>query len=306
MSHVMKPNSLIHLAIAASFSCVVTAIAAPAMPASCSGKGIEVQVLGSGGPELIGNRASTSYLVRRDGRPSVLIDSGGGSALRFAESGARVSDLDLVLFSHFHIDHSADFAALVKSSYFQARTRPLPVLGPSGNVGFPSTAHFVKSQFGKSDGSYRYLSDYFPADAKAMPWAYALKPIDIETEEASPKAVFTENGLKISALRQHHGDVPSLAWRVEAGGASVVFSGDTDGKNLEKLASNADLLVAHNAIPQAATGSILDLHMPPSRIGKVAAAARIHGLVLSHRMSRSLGQEELTRATIAEAWDGKT
>ncbi|MFZ2235652.1 MAG: hypothetical protein WAV67_04660, partial [Dokdonella sp.] len=96
----------------------------------------------------------------------------------------------------------------------------------------------------------------------------------------------------------------ALAWRVEASGVSIVFSGDTDGKNLEALATNADLLVAHNAIPEAATGSILDLHMPPSQIGKVVAAAKVHALLLSHRMSRSMGQEESTLKAIAKSWDG--
>lgn len=283
---------------------IVMMVFTPAVAQSCSGKGIELQVLGSGGPELTSDRASTSYLIRREGRPSVLIDSGGGSALRFGEAGAKVSDLDLVLFSHFHIDHSVDFAALVKSSYFQDRTRPLPVLGPAGSTIFPSTTQFLKALFANPDGVYRYLSDYLPADGKARVGAYALLPSDIETDATKPKVVFDKNGLKVSALRQQHGTVPALAWRVETGGTSIVFSGDTDGKNLDKLAVNADLMVAHNAIPESATGSILDLHMPPSQIGRIAAIAKVRALVLSHRMTRSLGQEGSTKAAIAKSWDG--
>ena len=305
MSQGAKPNRSLRSAGAAAVALFTLMVAAPVTAGSCTGNGIELQVLGSGGPELIGDRASTSYLIRRDGRPSVLIDSGGGSALRFGVAGAKVSDLDLVLFSHFHVDHSADFAALVKSSYFQDLTRELPVFGPTGNAMFPSTTQFLKSQFAKPDGSYRYLSDYLPADGNARSGAYALTPTNIETGEAATKLVFNKDGLKASALRQHHGNVPALAWRVETGGASIVFSGDTDGKNLEKLAMNADLLVAHNAIPESARGSILDLHMPPSQIGKVATAAEVHALVLSHRMTRSLGQEESTRAAIAKSWEGK-
>ena len=64
-------------------------------------------------------RASTSYLVWEDGKARVLLDAGGGSALRFGESGARVADIDAVLFSHLHSDHSADFPVLVKSSQFE-------------------------------------------------------------------------------------------------------------------------------------------------------------------------------------------
>lgn len=305
MRHVTKPLRLTHRAIMASAILLTLSAATPANAGVCAGRGVELQVLGSGGPELMGDRASTSYLIRRNGRPSVLIDSGGGSALRFGESGSKVSDLDLVLFSHFHIDHSSDFAALVKSSYFQNRTRPLTVLGPAGSTFFPSTKRFVESLFSQTDGVYRYLSDYLPADGKASAGVYALLPDDVETDAAKPKVVFDQDGLKVSALRQHHGNVPALAWRVEAGGTSVVFSGDTDGKNLDKLAASADLLVAHNAIPESATGSILELHMSPSQIGKMAAAAKVNALVLSHRMTRSLGQEESTRAAIAKSWKSK-
>jgi ribonuclease BN (tRNA processing enzyme) len=85
-----------------------------AVPVGCGAHGVAVQVLGSGGPELQDKRASSSYLIWRDGAPRVLVDSGGGSALRFGESGATVSDLDVILLTHLHIDHTADLAALIK------------------------------------------------------------------------------------------------------------------------------------------------------------------------------------------------
>ena len=99
---------------------------------TCSGAGVEVQVLGSGGPELQDKRASSSYLVWQDGQARVLIDAGGGSALRFGESGAKMSQLDVILFTHFHIDHSADFPSLIFSSWFEDRNRSLPIVRPSG------------------------------------------------------------------------------------------------------------------------------------------------------------------------------
>jgi ribonuclease BN (tRNA processing enzyme) len=45
-------------------------------------------------------------------------------------------------FTHFHVDHSADFPALIFSSWFEERDRPLPVYGPAGNSEFPSTVDF--------------------------------------------------------------------------------------------------------------------------------------------------------------------
>ncbi len=77
-----------------------------------------VQVLGSGGPELADKRASSSYLVWIGGKPRVLVDIGGGAALRFGESGATVSDLDVILLTHLHVDHTADLPALINASFF--------------------------------------------------------------------------------------------------------------------------------------------------------------------------------------------
>src|SRR5499427_5655152 len=130
---------------------VVFAIAAllpSATAQTCGAQGVAVQVLGSGGPELQDKRASSSYLIWENGQARVLVDAGGGSALRFGESGAQMSQLDAILFTHFHVDHSGDFAALVKSSWFEDRTRPLPVYGPPGNDFMPSTTEFVHDLFG--------------------------------------------------------------------------------------------------------------------------------------------------------------
>ncbi len=120
---------------------------APAGAAEICSAPVAVQVLGSGGPELESQRASSSYLVRIAGEARVLVDIGGGAGLRFGESGARVADLDAILLTHLHADHTADLPALVKSSWFSARKRPLPVFGPPDNRFFPSTVSFVRSLF---------------------------------------------------------------------------------------------------------------------------------------------------------------
>ena len=50
-------------------------VSAPGMAGACTGNGIELQVLGSGGPELLGDRALTSYVIHLEGPASVLIES---------------------------------------------------------------------------------------------------------------------------------------------------------------------------------------------------------------------------------------
>ena len=283
--------------------CVLSCAFLPSTQAqSCGAQGIAVQVLGSGGPELQDKRASSSYLVWKDGRARVLIDAGGGSALRFGQSGAQMSDLDVILFTHFHVDHSADFPTLIFSSWFEDRKRPLPIYGPEGNDFMPSATEFVSDFFGGKHGSYRYLSELL---AEGEDSTYKMQPHDI-VGSPKPVATFRNDDLAASSVHVVHGGVPALAWRVEVGGKVIVFSGDTngEGEGLSRLAANADLFIAHNAVPEGATGIERRLHMPPSVIGQIAGEAHVKHLVLSHRMLRTLGKEDQTLSEIRKKYSG--
>ena len=286
-----------------------TAVAAQ----SCGTAPVQVQVLGSGGPELSDKRASSSYLVWIDSTPRVLVDIGGGAALRFGESGATVSDLDVILLTHLHVDHTADLPALIKSSFFEDRSRSLPLYGPRGNKFAPSTVTFVRTLFDRTRGAYRYLGDFLSPLATDT---YKLQPHDVGATGgrigARRKAgdiiqpVFSNERVRAGAVTVIHGSIPALAWRIEAGGKTIVFSGDTngDGGHLERLARQADLLVAHNAIPEGTVGVARYLHMPPSVIGRIAHDAGVKQLVLSHRMLRTLGRETETLDLIKKRYTG--
>jgi ribonuclease BN (tRNA processing enzyme) len=294
----MSMRQIYALLISLLFTCVFLPSTAAQ---SCGANGVAVQVLGSGGPELQDKRASSSYLVWERGKARVLIDAGGGSALRFGQSGAQMSQLDVVLFTHFHVDHSADFPTLIFSSWFEGRNRPLPIYGPPANDFMPSTADYVSDLF-SDHGVYAYLSElYVPGEQGS----YKLQPHNVAAGQ-TPVPVFHSGDLSASAVRVIHGGVPALAWRVEIGGKAIVFSGDTngDGPGLVRLAQNADLFVAHNAVSEGATGVERRLHMPPSLIGQIAEDAHVRSLVLSHRMLRTLGKEGETQSEIRRHYSG--
>ncbi|WP_126454495.1 MBL fold metallo-hydrolase [Sulfuriflexus mobilis] len=267
---------------------------------ACGEAGVWLQVLGSGGPELDDGRASSGYVVWHNGKTRLLIDMGAGSLFRFEQSGASLNDLDVILLSHMHVDHSNDLPALIKASYFTDRNRDLPVYGPTGNRLMPSVTTFVQDLFG-AKGAFRYLSDYL--DGRE---SYRLLPHDIEASGKAEQVVMRDASYRLTAVPVHHGPIPALAWRVEIGGHSLVFSGDMSNQNkvLAGLAKQADLLVAHHAIPERAGGIARSLHMPPSVIGQIAAEAGVKQLVLSHRMNRTLGQEQASAAQIRHAYTG--
>ena len=116
----------------------------------------------------------------------------------------------------------------------------------------------------------------------------------------------TGSDLTASAVRVIHGGVPALAWRVEVGGKVIAFSGDTngEGEGIVRAAMNAHVFVAHNAVPEGATGVERRLHMPPSVIGQIAEEAHVKHLVLSHRMLRTLGKEDQTESEIRKRYSG--
>ncbi len=260
-------------------------------------------MLGSGGPELQDKRASSSYLIWRDGVAKVLVDSGGGSSLRFGASGATMAELDVILLTHLHVDHTADLAALVKSSFFEDRHRLLPLYGPTGNELFPPTTRFIQTLFSEPEGAYRYLSQFVKPGAND---AYLLDAHDVVPAAHEVQRIYDMNGTRVFAARVIHGSVPAIAYRVDIDGVSIAFSGDTDGNNgnLELLAHNSNLLVAHNAVPEGATGVERSLHMPPSVIGRIARSAAVRQLVLSHRMLRTLGHEAATAMAIRTSYSG--
>ena len=287
------------LAAVAVTGALGVATAAP----SCGAAGTALQVLGSGGPELQDRRASSSYLLWQDGQPRVLVDSGGGSALRFGQSGASVAPLALILLTHLHVDHTADLPALIKSSYFEERQVRLPLFGPGGNSVFPATTRFVKTLFGAPAGAYAYLGDFVDPAAHDP---YLLEPHDVVLGATQLRRIYDEAGIRVFAAAVIHGSVPALAYRVEIGKVRVAFSGDTDGNNgnLERLAHDADILVAHSAVREGASGVERALHMPPSVIGRIARDAAVKRLVLSHRMLRTLGHEAETEANVHASFHG--
>ena len=300
----MKSNRLLTAISCAAITLTSISAQAAATKSSggaCGAKGVALQVLGSGGPEMRG-RASSSYIVWLDGRARVLVDSGGGSALRFGESGARMADVDAVLFSHFHSDHSADFPVLVKSSHFEspARKRVLPVFGPTGTPLIPSTTDFLAGFFGEKTGVFRYLG------SAGNEKTYDFEPHDVALGETESKVVFDRDGVRISATPVIHAKVPALAFSVEIQGQRIVFSGDGNGNNgnLQKLALDSDVLVAHLAIDDSFHFGERSLHAPPGLIGEIAAAAKTKQVILSHRRPETLGKEQELQAVIAKTYKG--
>lgn len=255
---------------------------------------VTLQVLGSGGPESGDKRASSSYLIWINGKSKILVDFGGGASLRFEEAGAKIENLDLILLTHLHVDHTADIPALLKSSFFTKSSGKLHLFGPDKNKFMPSTRTFAKRLFENNKGAWQYLGDHLDGSASLQLKAHNIK------KSHQQKIIYHQKGIQVIAVSVHHGPIPAIAYRINIGKHSITFSGDMNGDyhTLEQLAKNTDILVAHNAIPKGTTGVAAKLHMTPYTIGEIAKKAQVKKLVLSHRMLRTLEKEKETKKEI--------
>jgi ribonuclease BN (tRNA processing enzyme) len=281
--------------------CGVLALAVPsaASAQSCAAGPTTLQILGSAGPYLQKDRASSSYLLWIDGKARMLVDMGGGAYLRFAQSGAQLSDLALIAVSHLHPDHVSDLPALLWQSHFY-RKEPLPIVGPSAGLGVsgpvgndvaPDFATFLARMFDGRNGAFQVLG---AAMGAAKGNGVSLKVSVVDVLKAEPTVVIEGEGLKVTALGIPHGNMPTLAYRVETHDGTIVFSSDqtgTDPKFVD-FAKNADLLIMHLAI--AAGAPPAPLHAAPVVVGRIAQEAHVGRLVVSH-----LGVYDLN-AAIAE------
>ncbi|HZE03670.1 MAG TPA: MBL fold metallo-hydrolase [Solirubrobacteraceae bacterium] len=255
---------------------------------------VELIVLGSGGPFINARRTSSCYMLHDGDGRRLLIDAGGGAFERFGRAGLGAADLDAVLLTHLHIDHSGGLAPLVFSAYMEGRHTVLPIAGPQARGGQPGVAQFAQALFG-TDGAWSYLHSFEGFGIRALE-----APSD--PADARPAEVLTDGHLRVRAVAVPHGMMPSVAYRVDVDGRSVVFSGDVESEHapLVELAAGCDVLVHDFALPEREVEHG-HLHAKPSAVGRVANACGCRTLVLSHVMPE-LEDElepalELVRAT---------
>ena len=289
----MKTLTVIAAVLAAMFP--VGAEAAPAK------RGLEVLVLGSGGPRAFG-RAGSSYIVAVDGTPRILVDAGPGAFVRMGELQVDLGKVDTVLLTHLHIDHSQDLAA-----FFNARALTSDgsiryrIFGPNEAGLFPKTSRFVDLLVGDG-GTFEYQRTF------GVKETFEIHDLAIKLDSPRTKIV-DDNGLVIEEVATHHGDCPSVAYRIAYKGVVVVFSGDMDASalpNLVQLAKNADLLIFNCAVldPPDSPEQLYELHTPPKKIGEAARDSGVKSLLLSHIAPDVEESKNAVRKSIGAAFAG--
>ena len=253
----------------------------PQRPASRSGT--RLILLGTaGGPRPRTTRGAPAQVIIAN-ESAYVIDCGNGVTRHLVAAGVPLRSIRGVFITHHHSDHNADYGTLLLLAWTAGLTTPVDTWGP------PPLTRITEAFFEMStpDIEARTHDEGRPD----------LRPLVRAHELRSGGRVFEDSNLKVTATVVDHPPMtPAFAYRFDAPDRSIVISGDTRrSEALVALAGGADVLV-HEAmmadavdrlvasVPNASDlkRSILSHHTTAEDAGRVAQAAGVGTLVLSH------------------------
>ena len=240
-------------------------------------------LLGTGGGPRPRRGRSASAQVIVTNNAAYVIDCGDGVARQLALADVPLPSLRHIFLTHQHSDHNADYGNLLWLAWASGLRTRVDTWGP------PPLEKMTRLFFEMN----AYDIDTRIAD-EGRP---ALEPLIHVHELTQAGLVMQDERVKVTAaLVDHPPVVPAFAFRVDGPERSIVFSGDTNrSDNLVRLAEGADVLIHETLwvpavdrlvarVPNAATlkKHIIDSHTAVDDVGRVAAAAGVKTLVLSH------------------------
>lgn len=214
---------------------------------------MKLTVLGRYGPYPAPGGACSGYLLENaagDGR--VLLDCGNGTLSRFLEL-LPLEDLDAVVLSHLHPDHTSDLMVLRYAVQWDLargrRHRPLPVFSLQEPI----------------------------EEFQRLPYRDAFS-----IRGYVPGEEITLAGMTFRFIRTRHA-IPCCAVAVEDGGKRLVYSGDTgDCQGVELLAQDADLFLCEANLLQRDNGDNPAGHLTAGEAAALAGRAGVGRLLLTH------------------------
>jgi len=242
--------------------------------------------LGTGSIIPTPNRFSSAILVEI-GNERFLLDCGPGTLEKLRRSNVDPNTIARIFLSHYHIDHMLDLLAIVKLRAFDRYGGPslnpllLKVYGPPG-------LNALVSHLFEKIPQFRYVSENLSC------FRY------LELKEVTKGLVEEGSKWRITCVPVKHYD--GVAYKIEAEGKSVVYSGDTiPDENLVELAKNADVLIHECSFPEE---QLLGLHTSEKGLAEVATKTRPRLLIPIHLYPVWEGREDELKMLLNKTFNG--
>lgn len=218
---------------------------------------MKLTVVGSGTAAPTAERVCSGYWLEA-GDDRLLLDCGAGVVHGMARLGLPWAEIDHLLVTHFHNDHTGDVPMLLfalKHGVRPKRAKPLTIWAPHG-IGERLKA--MEAAFG---------------DHVADPGFPLL------VREVQPGEAFAVAGLTVRAAATPHTD-ESLAYRLEGPAGTLGYTGDTGPSDeVAAFMEGADVLVAECSLPDDLA---IETHLSPSSLAAMAGRAAPGQLVITH------------------------
>ncbi|PJZ45156.1 MBL fold metallo-hydrolase [Leptospira brenneri] len=255
---------------------------------------ITIILTGTGSP-IPSDRIQNSTAIFVNGQ-FLVFDCGDGVAFAMEKLHLPVTDINGIFITHFHSDHFADLGEVIDRSWLLGRKQTLNVYGPKG------TSELVNG-FLKSYGQeYFYRTKHHGEAVVPSQWKGAKPNEFLPNADGSSKIVYEKDGVIVRSFFVNHVPVePAVGYRIEYKGKSIVISGDTaDSEFLKKQSSGADYLISEvmsKSIVAKIGESYQSLgsprftkimkdiqlyHIDAEELGRLAEAAKVNTLVLTH------------------------
>jgi ribonuclease Z len=242
---------------------------------------MRVTLLGTGSPLPDAQRAGPSTLVQAGGL-NLLFDCGRGVLMRLAAAGLPTpAFLHGLFLTHQHSDHVTDLNDVLTTRWATSMVpAPLPLVGPPGTSGLVErTLEMLQVDIG-----------YRVAHHEDLTWEPSVEVREVSEGEVELE-VLTGAGVRVLVAPTDHRPVaPTIGYRVEHEGRSVVLAGDTvPCAGLDALVRGADVYVQTvirddliRQIPVPRLQDVCDYHSTVQDAARTAAKAGVGTLVLTH------------------------
>ncbi|NOX69788.1 MAG: MBL fold metallo-hydrolase [Gammaproteobacteria bacterium] len=265
---------------------------------------IKLTFLGTGAPRPSHTRYGPSILLEA-GEHRILVDAGPGMRERLFQAGGfeLLTDIDHVLLTHLHFDHTISVPGLWLTGWLYGRKTPMTVYGPTG------TAAMMKHFRAAYDWDIRYREIV----------GVHKEGSDLIAHDVSPGVVFDKDGLKVTAFNVEHMPInvetgellglegATIGYRIDYKGRSVLFSGDTRSTPSTRIIEHGkgvDVLIhevqvpAPGDTPEARLANVsLSVHSTPAQVAYVFEKTRPRMGVYSHIIPPEISSDELLGAT---------